>query len=46
MRHATYYRCDRCGCDGLTEDEIHEVDGEDLCDACFDEEFEDDSPVL
>ena len=28
MRHVTYYRCDRCGCDGLTEDEIHEVDGE------------------
>jgi hypothetical protein len=47
MRHVTYYRCDRCGCDGLTEDEIHEVDGEDLCDSCYDEEFsdnEDDSP--
>lgn len=37
MRHAIYYRCDRCGCDGLTEDEIHRVDGEDLCDVCFDE---------
>lgn len=34
MRHVTYYRCD-----GLTEDEIHEVDGEDLCDTCYDEEF-------
>lgn len=47
LRHATYYKCDRCGCDGLTEDEIHEVDGEDLCDYCYDEEFsddEDDSP--
>ena len=44
LRHAIYYRCDRCGCDGLTEDDIHKVDGEDLCDACYDEEFEDDSP--
>lgn len=39
MRHVVYYQCDRCGCGGLTEDEIHEVDGEDLCDTCFDEEF-------
>ena len=43
MRHVVYYQCDRCGCGGLTEDEIHEVDGEDLCDTCFDEEFKDDS---
>lgn len=46
LRHVTYYQCDRCGCNGLTEDEIHEVDGEDLCDTCFDEEFEDELKVL
>ena len=42
LRHVTYYRCDRCGCDELTEDQIHEVDGEGLCDTCYDEEFPED----
>ena len=33
--HKTYYRCDECGTDELTEDEIHHVDDMDLCGTCY-----------
>ena len=39
-RHAIYYRCDRCGADELTEDDITVIDGEDLCPDCAREEDE------
>ena len=39
LRHVPYYQCDRCGCSDLSDYEIHRVDGEDLCNTCYDEEF-------
>lgn len=36
-----YYKCDECGEEELTEDEIHHVDGEDLCDDCYNKEYPD-----
>lgn len=33
--HKIYYRCDECGADELTEDEIHHVNDMDLCEHCY-----------
>ena len=41
MRHYPMYQCDRCGKYELEEDEIYHVDGEDLCEKCYEEEEED-----
>lgn len=38
--HKTYYRCDECGTDELTEGEIHHVDDMDFCERCY-EKYED-----
>lgn len=34
LRHVVMYKCDRCGKDELTEDEITHYDDMDLCDDC------------
>jgi hypothetical protein len=29
------YKCDFCGLDNLSEEEIHETEGGELCDDCY-----------
>ena len=40
LRHAPRFRCDWCGVDDLTESEINDYEGEDLCDTCYDKVME------
>jgi formylmethanofuran dehydrogenase subunit E len=40
LRHVTRYQCDRCGEEDLTYDQVRELDGQDLCLMCYDEEAE------
>lgn len=35
LKHVIRYKCDDCGKDELTEDEVHHIDGMDLCDECY-----------
>ena len=39
LRHVPRYRCDTCGADDLSEDDIKEVDGQHLCLECYEKEY-------
>ena len=38
-RHAEVHYCDRCGCE-LADINISDINGDELCDSCFEEETE------
>lgn len=39
LLHTVKYYCDDCGADDLTEDEIHHIDGVDLCHDCYNNDY-------
>ena len=41
LRHVVMYKCDRCGKDELTEDEVEHIDDMDVCEECMEKIFED-----
>lgn len=41
LRHVPKYQCDICGTDDLSEDEITEIDGQHICEECYEKHYED-----
>lgn len=43
LRHVIKYKCDRCGADELTEDDVEHLYGEDVCLDCMEKEEDEDA---